>query len=119
MRIDKLTTKFQEALGDAQSIAAGHDNAYIEPVHVLLAMLRQSDAAARSLLQRAGANVGALTTALDAAVKRLPQVKGGDGQIQVGRDHIPVHARVATEAVGRLRAQAPVKPLGAATRGTP
>ena len=86
MRIDKLTTKFQEALGDAQSIAAGHDNAYIEPVHVLLAMLRQSDAAARSLLQRAGANVGALTTALDAAVKRLPQVKGGDGQIQVGRD---------------------------------
>ena len=86
MRIDKLTTKFQEALGDAQSIAAGHDNSYIEPVHVLLAMLRQSDAGARSLLQRAGANVAALTSALDAAVKRLPQVKGGDGQIQVGRD---------------------------------
>ncbi|HQR69198.1 MAG TPA: ATP-dependent chaperone ClpB [Burkholderiaceae bacterium] len=86
MRIDKLTTKFQEALGDAQSIAAGHDNAYIEPVHVLLAMLRQSDAGARSLLQRSGANVNALTTALDAAVKRLPQVKGGDSQIQVGRD---------------------------------
>jgi ATP-dependent Clp protease ATP-binding subunit ClpB len=86
MRIDKLTTKFQEALGDAQSIAAGHDNSYIEPVHVLLAMLRQSDAGARSLLQRAGANVGALTAALDAAIKRLPQVKGGDGQIQVGRD---------------------------------
>ena len=86
MRIDKLTTKFQEALGDAQSIAAGHDNSYIEPVHVLLAMLRQSDAGARSLLQRAGANVNALTSALEAAVKRLPQVKGGDGQIQVGRD---------------------------------
>ena len=61
MRIDKLTTKFQEALADAQSIAAGHDNPYIEPVHVLLAMLRQSDAGARSLLQRAGVNVGALT----------------------------------------------------------
>jgi len=86
MRIDKLTTKFQEALGDAQSIAAGHDNAYIEPIHVLLAMLRQADAGARSLLQRAGANVGALAPALDAAVKRLPQVKGGDSQIQVGRD---------------------------------
>ena len=85
MRIDKLTTKFQEALGDAQSIAAGHDNSYIEPVHVLLAMLRQSDAGARSLLQRAGANVGALTSALDAAIKRLPQVKG-DSQIQAGRD---------------------------------
>ncbi|MCU0769570.1 MAG: AAA family ATPase, partial [Burkholderiaceae bacterium] len=86
MRLDKLTTKFQEALGDAQSIAAAHDNAYIEPAHVLLAMLRQSDAGARSLLQRAGVNVNALTTALDAAVKRLPQVKGGDSQIQVGRD---------------------------------
>ena len=86
MRIDKLTTKFQEALGDAQSIAAGHDNPYVEPVHVLLAMLRQSDAGARSLLQRAGANVGSLMTALDAAIKRLPQVKGGDGQIQIGRD---------------------------------
>ncbi|HTN49594.1 MAG TPA: ATP-dependent chaperone ClpB, partial [Burkholderiaceae bacterium] len=86
MRIDKLTTKFQEALGDAQSIAAGHDNPYIETVHLLLAMLRQGDAAARSLLQRAGANVGSLTGALDAAVKRFPQVKGGDSQIQIGRD---------------------------------
>ncbi len=86
MRPDKLTTKFQEALADAQSIAVGHDNQYIEPVHVLLAMLRQDDAGTKSLLQRAGVNVNALATALDSAVKRQPQVKGGDGQVQVGRE---------------------------------
>ena len=86
MRIDKLTTKFQEALSDAQSIAVGHDNQYIEPVHVLLAMLRQDDAGTKSLLARAGVNVAALAGALDSAVKRQPQVKGGDGQVQVGRE---------------------------------
>jgi ATP-dependent Clp protease ATP-binding subunit ClpB len=86
MRLDKLTTKFQEALSDAQSIAVGHDNQYIEPVHVLLAMLRQDDAGTKSLLSRAGVNVSALASALDAAVKRQPQVKGGDGQVQVGRE---------------------------------
>ena len=86
MRLDKLTTKFQEALADAQSIAVGHDNAYIDPSHVLLAMLRQSDAGARSLLQRAGVNVAALTQALDGLIKRLPQVQGGDGQVQIGRE---------------------------------
>ena len=56
MRIDKLTTKFQEALADAQSLALGNDHAYIEPVHVLAAMLRQ-DEGPRALLQRAGVQV--------------------------------------------------------------
>ncbi|MGB4928163.1 MAG: Clp protease N-terminal domain-containing protein, partial [Giesbergeria sp.] len=51
MRLDKLTTKFQEALSDAQSLALGHDNAYIEPVHLLVAMLRQDDGP-RALLER-------------------------------------------------------------------
>ena len=73
MRIDKLTTKFQEALGDAQSLALGNDHAYIEPVHILLAMLRQEDGP-KALLQRAGVNVAALATATEAAMKRLPQV---------------------------------------------
>ena len=59
MRIEKLTTKFQEALGDAQTLALGADNAYIEPAHVLLAMLRQDDGP-KALLQRAGVNVQAL-----------------------------------------------------------
>jgi len=86
MRQDKLTTKFQEALADAQSIAVGTDHAYIEPLHVLAAMLRQDDGAARSLLQRAGANVGGLTAAVDRAIKGLPQVTGTDGQVQVSRE---------------------------------
>jgi ATP-dependent Clp protease ATP-binding subunit ClpB len=59
MRIDKLTTKFQEALADAQSLAAGRDNQYIEPVHVLAALVAQQDGSARSLMSRAGVRAGA------------------------------------------------------------
>ncbi|WP_210545796.1 ATP-dependent chaperone ClpB [Rhodoferax sp. PAMC 29310] len=84
MRIDKLTTKFQEALGDAQSLALANDHAYIEPVHVLLAMLRQEDGP-RALLQRAGANVPGLLAAAEMAMKKLPQVEGHE-QVQMGRD---------------------------------
>jgi ATP-dependent Clp protease ATP-binding subunit ClpB len=84
MRLDKLTTKFQEALADAQSMALGNDNAYIEPAHVLAAMLRQEDGP-RALLERAGVNVTSLQLAADAAVKRLPSVQGQD-QVTVGRD---------------------------------
>ena len=84
MRMDKLTTKFQEALGDAQSLALANDHAYIEPVHVLLAMLRQEDGP-RALLQRAGANVPGLLAAADIAMKKLPQVQGHE-QVQMGRD---------------------------------
>jgi ATP-dependent Clp protease ATP-binding subunit ClpB len=82
MRQDKLTTKFQEALSDAQSLALGNDNAYIEPVHLLAAMLAQEDGP-KALLQRAGVNVAALQAAADAAVKKLPTVSGQE-QIQVG-----------------------------------
>jgi ATP-dependent Clp protease ATP-binding subunit ClpB len=85
MRLDKLTTRFQEALADAQSLALGNDNPYIEPIHLLLAMLRQPDGATKNLLARAGVNTGALDTALDRAIKHLPQVQGGE-QVQVGRD---------------------------------
>jgi ATP-dependent Clp protease ATP-binding subunit ClpB len=86
MRQDKFTTKFQEALAEAQSIAVGNDHQYIEPLHLLAAMLRADDSGPRSLLQRAGANVAPLTSAVDAEIKRLPQVSGTDGQVQVGRD---------------------------------
>ncbi|MGC1173534.1 ATP-dependent chaperone ClpB [Polaromonas sp.] len=82
MRQDKLTTKFQEALSDAQSLALGNDNAYIEPVHLLAAMLAQEDGP-KALLQRAGVNVAALQSATDAAIKKLPSVSGQE-QIQVG-----------------------------------
>jgi ATP-dependent Clp protease ATP-binding subunit ClpB len=86
MRQDKLTTKLQEALADAQSLAVGNDNQYIEPVHLLSALLNQDDGGARSLLQRAGVNVGALTTALRSALERLPKVSGTGGDVQVGRE---------------------------------
>src|SRR6202048_430242 len=86
MRIDKLTTKFQEALSDAQSLAVGRDNQYIEPVHVLAALLAQQDGSARSLLSRAGVHVQALQTALNEAISRLPQVQGTNGNVQVSRE---------------------------------
>ncbi len=85
MRIDKLTTKFQEALADAQSIAVTNDNPYIEPAHVLAAMLAQADGP-KALLDRAGANSAALKTALELAVRGLPQVQGSDQVVQPGRD---------------------------------
>ncbi len=101
MRQDKLTTKFQEALADAQSIAVGNDHQYIEPIHVLAAMLRQSDGSARSLLQRAGANVGPMTTAVDNALQGLPQVSGTDNQVQVGRELVGVLNQADKEAQKR------------------
>ena len=86
MRLDKLTTKFQQALADAQSLANGHDNQMIEPQHLLLALLQQEDGGTSSLLAQAGANVQALKAALDQAVDRLPKVEGHGGDVQIGRD---------------------------------
>ena len=86
MRTDKLTTKFQEALGDAQTLALGQDHAFIEPAHVLAAMLRQEDGP-KALLQRAGVNVPGLLAASEVAMKKLPQVEGHE-QVQVGRDMV-------------------------------
>jgi len=99
MRIDKLTTKFQEALGEAQSLALGNDHAYIEPAHVLVAMLRQDDGP-RALLQRAGVNVGGLLKAAEEAIKRLPQVEGQE-QVQVGRDLVTLLQAAEKEAIKR------------------
>ncbi|QDX81022.1 ATP-dependent chaperone ClpB [Denitratisoma sp. DHT3] len=86
MRLDKFTTKFQQALADAQSIAAGGDQQFIEPVHLLLALLNQEDGGTASLLGRAGGNVAGLKAALQKAVERLPKVEGHGGEITVGRD---------------------------------
>ena len=99
MRIDKFTSKFQEALADAQSMALGKDNAYIEPAHVLLAMLRQDDGP-RSLLQRANVNVAGLAAALEDAVNRLPQVQGQE-QVQPGPDLIKLLQATEKEAIKR------------------
>jgi ATP-dependent Clp protease ATP-binding subunit ClpB len=84
MRIDKLTSKFQEALADAQSLAVTRDNPYIEPAHVLAAMLQQDDGP-KALLARAGVNTSKLQAALEAELAKLPQVQGGE-QVQPGRD---------------------------------
>ena len=88
MRLDKLTTKLQEALSDAQSLAVGNDNQYIEPAHILTALLNQDDGGARSLLQRAGVNVGGLSSALKNALERLPKVSGTGGEVQIGRESV-------------------------------
>ena len=84
MRLDKLTTKFQEALSDAQSLALAKDQAYIEPCHLLLAMLRQDDGP-RTLLVRSGVNIAGLLKDSEEAIAKLPEVHGQD-QVQVGRD---------------------------------
>ena len=99
MRIDKLTTKFQEALGEAQTLALGKDNAYIEPAHVLAAMLRQQDGPT-ALLQRAGVNVPGLLAAAEAAIKRLPEVQGQE-QVQVGRDMVSLLQAAEKESIKR------------------
>jgi ATP-dependent Clp protease ATP-binding subunit ClpB len=86
MRIDKLTTKFQQALADAQSMALAHDAGYIEPVHLLLALINQTDGGTPSLLERAGVAVPKLKAALERAVDTLPKVEGQGGEISVSRD---------------------------------
>jgi ATP-dependent Clp protease ATP-binding subunit ClpB len=84
MRIDKLTTKFQEALAGAQSLAVNADNPYIEPAHLLAAMLAQPDGP-KALLDRAGVNTARLAASIDSELKKLPQVQGGE-QVQPGRE---------------------------------
>ncbi|MDO8346908.1 MAG: ATP-dependent chaperone ClpB [Rugosibacter sp.] len=86
MRFDKFTTKLQQALSEAQSLAVGTDSQFIEPQHLLLAMLNDPDSGAVSLLARAGGNVNALKVALNDALSRLPKVEGHGGEVQVGRD---------------------------------
>ena len=86
MRMEKLTTKFQQALADAQSMALGSDSGFIEPQHLLASLLDQEDGGTGSLLSRAGVNVPALKTALGKAIARLPKVEGQGGEITVSRD---------------------------------
>ena len=86
MRQDKLTTKLQEAIADAHSMAVGNDNQYVDPVHLVSALLRQDDGSAKSLLQRAGVNVNKLASSLNSAVDRLPKVSGTGGDVQIGRE---------------------------------
>ncbi len=86
MRFDKLTTKFQQALADAQSHAVGNDNPQIEAPHLLLALLNQDDGGTASLLARAGANLAPLRAGLQAALAELPQVQSNGGEVTISRE---------------------------------
>ncbi len=98
MRFDKLTTKFQQALADAQSLAVRHDHSYIENAHLLSALLADPDSGAASLLARAGVAVPRLQTELDRQIKAMPTVQGAEGNVQVGRDLQAALARTDKEA---------------------
>jgi ATP-dependent Clp protease ATP-binding subunit ClpB len=100
MRLDKLTSKLQEALGEAQSLALNADNQYVESEHVLLAMLQQSDSTAKSLINRTGGNALALEKASQALIAKLPQVQGTGGDVQIGRSlaaHLNLAEKEATK----------------------
>ena len=99
MRVDKLTTKFEEALSEAQTLALGADHAYIEPSHLLVALLRQDDGP-RALLMRAGVNIAGLLKDAEEAVNKLPQVQGQE-QVQVGRDLISLMQASEKDAMKR------------------
>ena len=88
MRLDRFTSKFQLAISDAQSLALGRDHQYIEPVHLMTAMLNQQGGSVRPLLDQAKINVNALRSALSQAIERLPRIEGIGGEVQLGKDSV-------------------------------
>ena len=86
MRLDKLTSKFQMALAEAQSLAVGQDHQFIEPAHLMVALLDQQGGTVRGLLTKAGANVNLLRSQLGDAIDRLPKVEGAGGDVHVGNE---------------------------------
>jgi len=88
MRTDKLTTRFQAALSDAQSLAVGRDNQFIEAAHVLMALLAQDASTVSQVLTSTGVNVAELKTKLQEAIERQPQVQGHEGDVQLSNEVI-------------------------------
>ena len=86
VQVDKLTSKFNEALGDAQSIAIGRDHQFIEPAHLMLALLEQQGGTAKPLLKQSGVDVTAYQSELEKQLSRLSQVEGGNGDIHISQD---------------------------------
>ncbi len=86
MRMDKLTSKFQMALADAQSLAVGQDHQFIEPAHVMTALLDQQGGSVRSLLVKAGVNVNLLRSQLGVLIDKLPKVEGAGGDVHIGQE---------------------------------
>lgn len=90
MRLDRLTSKFQIAISDAQSLALGRDHQYIEPVHIMMALMNQEGGSVRPLMDAAGVNANSLRSALSEAIERLPRVEGIGGDVQLSKDAIVV-----------------------------
>ena len=86
MRLDKLTSKFQLALADAQSLAVGRDHQFIEPAHLMLALLDQNGGTVRHLLTQAGVNVNVVRSHLGEALDRLPSVEGTAGEVHLSNE---------------------------------
>ena len=86
MRMDKLTTKFQMALADAQSLAVGRDHQFIEPAHLMVALLDQDGGSVRSLLTRSGANANTLRSRLGEILDGFSRVEGTAGDVQISAD---------------------------------
>jgi len=86
MRMDKLTTKFQTALADAQSLAVGRDHQFIEPAHLMTAILDQEGSTVRHLFAKASVNVNQLRTLLGEALEKFPQVEGAGGDVHISND---------------------------------
>ncbi len=85
MNIEKFTTRFQQALAESQSLALGKNQQFIEPVHLMLALLNQENGSVAPILTAAGANVGLLRSEINSEINRLPQVSGSGGEIQISR----------------------------------
>jgi ATP-dependent Clp protease ATP-binding subunit ClpB len=86
MRMDKLTSRFQQALADAQSLALGRDHQVLEPAHVMLALIDSSGGSVRPLLMKAGVDVNKLRAGLLAVLDGLPKVEGTPGEIHISND---------------------------------
>ncbi len=88
MRLDRLTSQFQIAISDAQSLALGRDHQYIEPTHLMYALLNQDAGSTRSLLNQAGCSITSLRSQLSEALDKLPKVEGVGGDVQLSRDMV-------------------------------
>ena len=94
MRMDRLTSKFQTAISDAQSLAIGRDHQFIEPSHLMLALLDQTGGTVRHLLTLANINTSAVRSRLDEELDRLPKVEGSDGDVHLSNDLAKLGKRV-------------------------
>jgi len=90
MRLDRLTSKFQIAISDAQSLALGRDHQYIEPVHIMMTLLNQDGGTVKHLMEAAGLNSNSLRSALSQAMERLPRVDGIGGDVQLAKDTVVI-----------------------------